>query len=114
MIVVNLIKIILVNHLLQILLHSLFTQVMIGVSLLEAVDDVPVLDAYICQLVSEGHPPWHAIVWTTKQLDFLATWRHSLDDTINLVGLATGLADIRYDYIAIQLTVYRRITFYAN
>jgi hypothetical protein len=54
MVVVNLMKIILVNHLLQILLHSLLAQVVRLVDLLVTRHDLGVLQADVGQLVAEG------------------------------------------------------------
>ena len=54
MVVVNLMKIILVNHFLKVLLHTLLTQIVRWIHLMVSCDYLGVLQAHVGQLVAQG------------------------------------------------------------
>ena len=66
MVVVNLMKIILVDHLLQILLHTLLTQVVGRIRPLVVRNYLSVLETHIGELVAESQPSRHAVIGTTE------------------------------------------------
>jgi hypothetical protein len=105
MVVVNLMKIILVYHLLQVLLHSLLAEVVRLVGAAVVGDDLRVLQPHVSQLVAQRQPPRHAVVGTSEQLDLLTAGVHALDDAVDLVGLAAGLADLADDDVAVEAGV---------
>lgn len=114
MVVVNLMKIILVYHLLQVLLHPLFAQVVRWVSALVVGDYMRVLQTHVSQLIPQSQPAWHAVVRSAKKLDLLATWQHTLDDTVDLIRLATGLTNFADNHIAIETSIDEGVTLYSN
>lgn len=101
MVVVNLMKIILVYHLLQVLLHPLLAQIVRRIRSLVVCYYLRVLQSNVRQLIPQSQPPRHAVVWSAKKLDLLASRLHALDDPVDLIWLATGLADFADNDIAI-------------
>lgn len=94
MIVVDLIKIILVNHLLKVALHPGSTQVLIRVSFLVTSNYILVPQSHVSQLVPQSQPAWHTVIGAAKKLNLFRIWRHSLYYSINLVWLSASLSNL--------------------
>lgn len=53
-------------------------------------------------MVAQGQPAWHAVVGAAEELDLFAAGVHALDDAVDLIRLATGLAHLAYNNVAVQ------------
>jgi hypothetical protein len=110
MVVVDLMKIILRGHLLEITLHPVLSEILTRIGLTVASYDARVLQPHVRQLVAQGQPPRHAVVRTTEQLDLLTPRTHPLDQPVHLVRLPTRLPHLAHDHVAVQLLVYLRVS----
>jgi hypothetical protein len=91
-VVVNGVQLLRVLHLLQVHLHRLLAQVLLRVSLFVSPDDFLVLYVRPWQLVPQCDPAWLAVVRPPEEFYLLTARRHTLDQTVDLVGLSGGLA----------------------
>lgn len=78
-------QVLVVYHLLQVLLHFLLAHVLVRVCLLVPCNYLWVPKSHVCQLITQSHPSRHAVIRSPEKFDFLASWSHPFDDSINLI-----------------------------
>lgn len=113
MVVVNLMKIIGGGHFLQISLHPHLVQISHRVSLAISLNNLRIPNPDVCELISKGQPTRHAVIWSPKKFDLLASRTHPLDHPIDLVRFSTSFSHFTQNNITIKFGIDFWIAFYS-
>ena len=81
---------------LLVLLHHLFSQIVLRISCLIAFEHVWLFDISSWQLISNRDPARSSIMRTCEELNLSSAWQHSLNQAVHFVGFATGFSDLIY------------------
>ena len=113
-VIVDLLDGLVVVHNCFILLHFFPGEVLVRVLLPVVFPDLLVVQVDAGQLVAERDPAGHAVERAPVEFDFLAERAHALDEPVDLVRLARGLAHLAHDHVAVDLRVDLRVSFDAD